>query len=685
MKFSFSWRTFFEISLAFLTLAHMRLLSAYWPIVQSIDGASLPASLEYYLSRLTFGFVVGASIACIWQLAVQRRFLCLGWVLLIWVAGIATISRLPIARASPFALDTGVLVGVLVGAGLGFMRFSGESDEEREKPNRLSWFLLFLAAINVFLFLAPYSQTVPSGVQEPGGFSAGALTLESKDSVGIKNNLVFLIAQHIVTLVVDNSILSSSLTSILICAFGIACFATGIRVISGNVVAIIAAAFMLSDGWVLTAAYAGNLTVTLIASAGALFLVLAWALTSRHSKADFYRIALGLLFASFLGLYSYAAVRMPWILSLGIIYCVIGSRLTLRFGLYKTVALIVALGTPVVALMVLILVGGYGGDTTALSKDLLVSWPSTSVLEHPTANDLSKYKLIHNPDVPIWKQVARPTNGDNFSYIWLRTPSEMLTALSAHISAILREHPKFFFLQTAQFFLIMMAFASLPFMRIATQRLTVVLALWCLIWISSFLLVPDAVAYRRGIAFSVVAAALASLGFLGQLRTRRSGFLASLVLAALYCACRLPHQLIFSSESDTRSRMFTVCSSSFAVRSLLSNPQIDSIAQMPLKVSLAGLENEREANCIAHATRTREWRRLLPASELHSEERFDQFLNGLSLSGNEAGIVYCSVSSNRFPSLALVCAGKHPDVRTLQVVPVVYGGVANSWVLFERR
>jgi hypothetical protein len=685
MKFSFSRRTFFAILLALLAVAHMRFLRDYWPIAQSIDGVSLSATLEHYLSRSTFGFVVGASMAYIWQLAAQRRFLAIGWVLLTWVAALVTLSALPIARTSPFTLDPGVLSGVVFGIGLGSIRSGGQSYEGREKPRAISWFIFFLVAINVFLFLAPYSQIVPSGVQEPGYFSAAALTLESKDSVGIKNNLVFLVAQHLVTLVVDNSILSSSLTSMLICAFGIACFAAGIGILAGNVVATLAMAFMLSDGWVLTVAYAGNLTVTLVASSGALFHVLAWALTSRDRNADFLRLAVGLLVASFLGLYSYAAVRMPWLLSLAVIYCVVGVGSVRRVGLPKTTARMAALVAPVLALVSLILVVGYDGKIAVLSKDLLVTWPSTSVLEHPQASDLGKYTLIHNPDVPIWKQVARPTTGDNFSYIWTRTPFEIMMALRAHISLILQEHPRFFFIQTVPFFLIVMAFVSLPLMSAAAQRLTVALALWCLIWISSFLLVPDPVAYRRGVAFSVVAAALASLGFLGQLGTRRSGVVASVVLAALCCACRLPNQLIFSNEPDTRSRMFTVCSSSFAVRSLLSSPEISSIAQKPLKVSLAGLENEREAGCVAHATRTREWRRLLPSSEVQNGEHFEQFIKNLSSSPEEIGLVYCSVSSNRFPSLVRVCSSQDPDVRTVHIVPVVYGGVSNSWVLFARR
>jgi hypothetical protein len=471
----------------------------------------------------------------------------------------------------------------------------------------------------------------------------------------------------------------------LICAFGIACFATGISVFAGGLVATVAVACMLTDGWVLTAAFAGNLTVTLIACSGALFLVLAWALTCRGCTADLSRLAVGLLVASFLGLYSYAAVRMPWLISLAVIYCVVAARLIPREGLPKTFARLVALTTPILALMTLIVVVGYGGKIASLSKDLLVSWPSTSVLEHPLESELGKYTLIHNPDVPIWKQVARPTSGENVSYIWTRTPSEILTALRAHLSLILQDHPRFFFLQAAPFFLMVAAFVRLPLMTVAARRLAVALAVWCLIWISSFLLVPDAIAYRRGVAFSVVAACLTSLGFLGLLGTRKFSLVAPVVLAVLYCVCRLPPQLIFSNDPETRSRMFTVCSSSFAVRALLSSPELSSIAQMPLKVSLAGLENEREASCVAHATRSREWRRLLPASEVQSADQFESFLKTMSAHGQETGLVYCSLSSSRLPSLARVCASQDPDVTTVQVVPVVYGGVSNSWVLFARR
>lgn len=690
MSFSFLRRALITIALAVVTVAYMRYLSEHWPTAPSLDALPLLNDIDYYLLRIAFGLVVGVSIASMWQLVALKRFLGLGWVLLVVAGSAAMLSMLPIARTPPFALDATFLAGLIFGTGLALIRSRGQSDERQAQPKVLSeslffWSLFFLLATNVFLFLAPHSHIVPSGVQEPGYFSAAAFTLESKDSVGIKNNLVFLAAQHLVSFVVGNSILSSSLTSILICAVGIACFATGISALAGGVVATVAVAFMLTDGWVLTAAFAGNLTVTLVASSGALFLVLAWALTGRNRTSDLSRLAVGLLVASFLGLYSYAAVRMPWLISLAVIYCVVAARSIRRQGFPKTFARLVALTTPILALMTLIVVIGYGGKIAPLKKDLLVSWPSTSVLEHPLESELGKYTLIHNPDVPLWRQVARPTNGQNVSYIWTRTPYETLTALQAHLSLILQDHPRFFFLQAAPFFLIIAAVVRLPLMTIAARRLTVALAVWCLIWISSFLLVPDAIAYRRGIAFSAVAACLASLGILGLLGTRKFSIVAPVVLAVLFCVCRLPQQLIFSNDPETRSRMFTVCSSSFAVRALLSSPELPSIAQMPLKVSLAGLENERESSCVAHATRSREWRRLLPASEVQGSEQFESFLKTMSGQGKEIGLVYCSLSSNRLPSLARVCASQDPEVKTVQVVPVVYGGVSNSWVLFARR
>jgi hypothetical protein len=443
---------------------------------------------------------------------------------------------------------------------------------------------------------------------------------------------------------------------------------------------------MLCDGWVLTGAYAGNLTVTLIASSGALFLAFAWALTSQGTRADFIKGGLALLLASFLALYSYAAVRIPWTMSLAVIYCVVAARVALKGGGLARAALSVsALMLPLLALAVVILAVGYGGNTQGLLGDLLVSWPSASVLKHPVAEELSKYVLIHNPDVPIWKQVARPTNGDNFSYIWTRTPGEILAAFLAHTSLILGDRPQYFFLQAPSLLLIVLALVRFPLNDAKVRTATLALLLWAVLWVSSYLLVPDAVAYRRGIAFSAISAALASLAVISASDAKRYKQWLMLGLTVLYCFYSLPQQLVFSNDPETRSRMFTVCSSSFAVRALLSDPQISALSDVPLTVSLAGLENVREAGCVAHATTTSEWKRLLPQAQVDPGRSFENLFELLPAGGPDSVLVYCSPSAHRLPRLAKVCLGEEAGLDTVKTVPVVYGGVFDKWVAFSRK
>ena len=678
------------IALVLLTVAHISFFTRYWPHSLIIPESLISEPQLIALTNFALGFSIATGFMTLWSLARSKRLYLSSYVFAVGILAFLALRYLPIGRLITLSPSVSGLLGASMAIAIGWAvnpnakQLANNLKFEKSRP--IPWLVFFLITLNSFLALAPLSDMVPTGIQENGSWSPSSFQLANKDSVGIKESLIFVAIRSVIEPLVGTSILINALVSMILCAFGVACLAKGIQALSGKATALLAMLFIVTEGWVLTAAYSANLTVTLIANAGLLFYVLTNALSNGEpsSRRRSWLIMGTILASCFLSLYSYAAVRIPWVLSMAVLGAVfiLSSHGSL---LQKCSTTLIRIVMPITVTLTLVWAVGYKGDFGTLKKDLLVSWPKDSVVSHPASGTINEFVLIHNPDTPIWKQVARPANGDNMSLIWTRTPTETLRALLVHIGHILQEHPRTFFLTPLVFLLATSAFFRLPLMERAQRQATVAVFLWAIIWLSSFLSVPDPVAYRRGIAFSAITPMLAALAFSPRSSARGLAIAIPIMLGGICAIMRLPDQLRFANEPETRSRMFTVCGNSFAVRTLLKSGSVAHSTSGITHVALAGTENPREVNCLVNATRSNEWRRIFPGSSIIREGRSISIDDAVEIPAASTILLYCSPDSMRQPKVSAICNGALPSARLVETIPVIYGGVSDKWVVFTNR
>ncbi|MEY4670093.1 MAG: hypothetical protein RL518_2792 [Pseudomonadota bacterium] len=675
-------------ALVVLTTAHIALFAHYWPHSCVIPDSltAIPESIP--LTSIALGFSVATGLITLGILLKATRWYRSVYVCALGVAAFFALRHSPIGKLVELSPSLAGIFGACIALAIGWtLRSKPHQPLDNSKPQRsrsIPWLVFFLIALNFFLAFAPLSDMVPTGIQENGWWTPNSFQLSNKDSVGIKDNLIFVAIRAIAIPIVGHSILINSLVSMIVCAFGIACLVKGIQSLVGPATALLALLFIVTEGWVLTSAYSANLTVTLIANAGLLFYILSSALSKAeisHRRQTWITMFM-ILTSCLLSLYSYAAVRIPWVLSiatLALVY-IVTTRGSL---LQRCSAPLIRLVMPIAAAIALVWAVGYKGDFAPLKKDLLVSWPKDSVIAHPVSGELEGFVLIHNPDTPIWKQVARPASGDNLSLIWTRTPSETVRALLVHAGHVLKEHPRFFFLPPLVFLLATAALFRLPWMERPQQTTTLAVCLWAVIWISSFLSVPDPVAYRRGIAFSAIVPILAALAFAPRPSAKGLAVIIPFLLGAACAIIRLPDQLRFSNEPETRARMFTVCGNSFAVRTILKSASVPHATSTLTHVALAGTENPREVNCLTNATRSNEWQRIFPGSSMIGEGQSNSIEAAVRMPPPSTILLYCSPDSMRQPTVGAICNGALPSTRIVETIPVVYGGVSDRWVIFS--
>jgi len=308
----------------------------------------------------------------------------------------------------------------------------------------------------------------------------------------------------------------------------------------------------------------------------------------------------------------------------------------------------------------------------------LVSWPKDSVRPNPGAEGIHNYVLVRNFDTPIWQQIARPADGTNLSVIWNRTPLETLQAFGQHFAEIAANIPAFFFIQPLPFFLCIVGLCSIPLMPRKTRLLYGVCMVWSVIWLSTYLLVPDSSAFRRAVAFPGCFAIVLALAFVRLFQSRRGGLIA-LALGSALALARLPHELAFANLAEARMRMFTLCATAPAHRALLNSSLVQEHAKGQVFVLSNGLTMGRERSCFDDATRSSEWRRLIPNTTI-LDVQVEKGLDELAKVPRGALVVaYCNFESERLAHIAALCKGKVPNVAVVGEVPNSYDG--GHWVL----
>jgi hypothetical protein len=529
--------------------------------------------------------------------------------------------------------------------------------------------------------IAPSSVVFPTGYAGSVSWAHDTLVLRHEDSVSIHNNLLFIIIRTILDPIIGPSIVANSLVSTVMVSLGLALMVVGIQLAAGPAIALCAMLLMVTERWVIVAAFAGNLPASLVTTSGLLFYVLMRVGFSDapRSRGWHLRTFVLLVVATLLSLYSYAAVRMPFLLSvafMGLVYAVRGEgRWSHR--VYGSLAWILA---PVVCGFTIMALGPYRGSFLGLKHDLLVSWPKDSIIPNPGKQGLGNYQMIRNFDTPLWQQIARPVDGSNRSVIWTKTPLETLVSFRDHVVDVANNHPDFFFLQPLPLFLIVLGGASLFLVSKRSGALFVVTGVWSVLWLSTFLLVPDPSAFRRALAFPSLCAVVAALAAAPFVRSRIGAWL-TVVMCVVVVWARVPYELAMANKSEARMRMFTLCATAPAHRALLTSQLLRATKWPRLYVLPDGINGGKEGMCFDTVLSSPEWQRLAPPTTVLSVTP-DQGLAELEkLPSGALVIAYCNGDSRRSSHVNVLCTVGAPKLRSLGPVQNSYDGA--HWVVFE--
>jgi hypothetical protein len=244
--------------------------------------------------------------------------------------------------------------------------------------------------------------------------------------------------------------------------------------------------------------------------------------------------------------------------------------------------------------------------------------------------------------------------------------------------------PEFFPIQPLIFTLAVIAILRAPLLPPKLRAATLLTLLWSCIWIASFLLVPDAVAYRRGVAFSAAAALLASLSFYGASIRGSSGLLL-LLSALLITAVKFPYELHFANQGEARARMFTVCNSAPAIRTLLTSSHIQTPDQDPTYLLASNNEGGRELSCKTSLINSTEWKAVRPSSEklFLDSGAINSALEQLPTGANI--VTFCSPETRRVGEIDQLCASTIPLVTQTAKIDIPKALEPLYWIVLKKQ
>ena len=680
---SFKMRILLPVLLLLVSIFHTWLLASWWPAsLLSITPSSNNLLSLGVLNGLS-SYVVASGCLIAFSLFRTKRRGAAGGVVALLVMGVVAYLKLPLVQVfKPSLVSVGALGGLAVAIlSYRFVYSRGETDEY--KFPRISFLGAFLLAYNALLLIAPSNVVFPTGFAGDVSWANDTLILRHEDSVAIHHNLIFLIIRSVLNLILGNSLLANSVVTTVMVSIGLAFVCVGIQLAVGAGAALVALSLMITERWVMVTSYAANLPASLPMTAGLLFYITMriGCDPSQRTRGWHWRTFTLLVFATLLSMYTYAAVRMPFVFSVGCIALLYAVR---SQGTYvkrvRGASLWVV--APVVCGVLIMVLGPYRGSFSGLQHDLFVTWPQDLVLSHPGPEGLKHYELVKNFDNPLWQQIARPTDGTNRSVIWRKTPLEFITDFHRHLSEVADNFPILFFLQPLPFLLVLMGACSLPLMSPNLRFVFSVSLVSSALWLSTFLLVPDPTAFRRAVAFPPLFAAVASLAFVPFLHSRLGRWMA-VVIVSTVVVTRLPYELAFANRSEARMRMFTVCSTAPAHRALLTSELMAAKSQEQVSILPNGINGGREGMCLDTAVASREWLRLLPHSRLLSAELERQVTELEQLPGGSVLAVYCNPESRRAEQVNALCSKTDVKFRSLGEIPNSYDG--GYWVVLQKN
>ena len=655
VKGSVGMRFLVPILLIIVSILHSYLVVAWWPY--SLVSISAPASQSSPapLLNVVLGFVGGGIVFLLGSMVRAGNLVGAAWTIVVAALGIGGYLLLPLPKVFVPEVGVALVFGVLLGVSVAAVGSLSKKDLPLAKP--LSLVTIFCLVFNLLLLIAPSCAIFPTGFAGDVNWAIDTLILRHEDSVSVHNNLLFIIIRSILDPVVGESLTANSFVSLMLSSLGLSLLVAGVQIAAGPGLAILVLFFMVTEGWVLVTSYSANLVASLITTCGVLFyVVMRVGFDTADRTRRWHGGTFGLLvLATLLGFYSYAAVRMPFVFSIG---CIAFVYLLQAEGslIKRALGAIIWVGGPVAAALTLMTIFAYKGNVGGLQHDLLVSWPKDAVMPNPGAEGIHNYVLVRNFDTPLWQQIARPADGTNKSVIWTRTPLETLQAFSQHLSDIAANIPRFFFIQPLPFFLCILGLCAIPVMPRKTRLLYAVCSVWSLIWLSTYLLVPDPSAFRRAVAFPGCLAIILVLAFAGLFNSRRGGWI-----------------------PEARMRMFTLCATAPAHRALLMSPLIKDYAKSEVVILPNGINGGKEKWCFDDAISSTEWRRLLPNTNV-VDAPAEQGLSAVTkIPPGRLVIAYCNFESQRAGHVASLCKGEVPGFVVVGEVPNAYDG--GHWVL----
>ena len=665
-----------------VSILHTWVLASTWPNAILPITPTAGDGAGALLLQTVLAFCITCALAISVSLLLSKRFVsCVGVLVTVALAGMGYLY-LPLSKVflpSLAGWGSGV-IGVVCGVAACWAWFARAANEDDSFP-RFSVLTAFCIVYNLLLLIAPSSVIFPTGYAGNVTWAHDTLLLRHEDSVSIHNNLLFIIIRWMLAPIVGSSIIANSLVSSVMVSLGLALLVMGIQRAAGSVVALCALLLMVSERWVMVTAFSGNLPASLVTTCGLVFYVcMRVAFDPPHRSKLWHVSTFGLLvLATLLSLYSYAAVRMPFLLSVSftaLLYAIKAEGPWMR----RVIGALVWVVSPVVCGFLIMGLGPYKGGFSGLRHDFLVTWPKDSIVAHPGPDGLRNYQLERNFDTPLWQQIARPIDGTNRSVIWTKTPLETVMSFLNHLVDIANNVADLFFIQPLSYFLLILGLCSLSILSTKMRALFVVCLLWSCIWLSTFLMVPDATAFRRAVAFPGSFAVVVALAVVPLIRSRM-GQIIAVALCGAVVAARAPYELAVANKTEARMRMFTLCATAPAHRALLTSPLMEGKKWGRAYILSNGIYGGKEAECFDNAIASSEWQRLMPPTSVFNANP-EQALSELErLPSGALVMVYCNFDSKRVSYVNMLCTSGIPHLRPLGEVPNSYDGA--HWMVFE--
>lgn len=604
------------VAIVVLTHLHLQAFSEFWPFSWFDPSGTLardfserqPLETRRFCAGIAVSLALSIFFSCISRL---RRYPAYATIIFIFIslAVGGAICRIPALRGNLRLNELSFWMGTSVSVVAASMR---KVIHVKSPPTAFFLCMTFLSSFNILLLIAPFSELVPSPIQTPATLSVEFGKITKVDALAVAENPIFMALRSALSAELGFSIAGNNIVSIVLASFSFTLLGYCVLALTGDVVAACAAFLLiLTDRWCLKAALVGNLIVTPLPLVAISSFSSLMALRSSTSRSPVVYIGLVLLLSFFSGyaLYSYAAIRPFWILSILFVAVLIGfsPRRThpFKMGFHAAVSILL----PLLVVITLLAVNYKGNLHQALSH--LNHQPKViSYADLPAG-----FQIRSEPDRPIWYGSAQTSSGKIFFF--RRTFSETVTGIVDYISNILNLRPNEFPLSLDV--MLLTVFGLLNgllifggYRRFFLVAVTMILALSSL----SYFLLEDAMAFRRAIGSSMLCEVFVFFAFVQHRRwtEAKPGMFSygGLLLFAVYICARASEDLNLLVGPTGKIFASAHCQSAMPIRALILRQNLDFWQTNKVVFAFQERSHPHFKTCLDGALRTREIHRLIP-------------------------------------------------------------------------